>query len=226
MEKHAHVTDNEAVVLVHGIGRTNASMRKVEEFLRPRGYQVWNFNYPSTKHTIFELSTQYLHPFIQECCQRAEQPVHFVTHSMGGLLVRAYLHKHPLPRAGRVVMLAPPNQGSEVADWLKEFPMYHWFLGPAGQELGTGADSLAARLGPIRFELGVIAGDRSINLINSIRLPGADDGKVTVERTKVAGMKDFWLVHDNHTFMMRNAEVLRQIEHFLQRGQFRRETDA
>lgn len=226
MEQYADTNQQEYVVLVHGIGRTKASMRKVEKFLQRRGYHVLNFNYPSTKHSIFDLATTYLKPFVQTSCPDSERPIHFVTHSMGGLVVRAYLHEHHLKQLGRVVMLAPPNQGSEVTDWLKEHPVYRWALGPAGQQLGTDETCLPAQLGPVNFELGVIAGDRSINLLNSLRLPGADDGKVTVERAKVPGMTDFFLVHATHTFMMRNATVSQQIEYFLHRGQFRRESDA
>ncbi len=226
MEQQAQTHHGEYVILVHGIGRTKASMKKVEDFLQRRGYQVLNFNYPSTKHSIGDLAARYLHPFVLDNYPQTGQPVHFVSHSMGGLLVRTYLHDHQLEQLGRVVMLAPPNQGSEVADWLKEHPVYQWALGPAGQELVTDEHGLPAQLGPVNFELGVIAGDRSINPINSIRLPGPDDGKVTVERTKVPGMKDFLLVHDNHTFLMRNATVLEQIEYFLQCGHFRRDEDA
>lgn len=226
MQFQPRIPQGDYVVLVHGIGRTKASMHKVADFLQRRGYQVLNFNYPSTKHGIVEVGPKFLHPFIQEHCLQSGRLVHFVTHSMGGLVVRAYLREYPLERLGRVVMLAPPNQGSEVADWLKEHPVYRWTLGPAGQELGTEPDGLAVQLGPVNFELGVIAGDRSINLINSTRLPGPDDGKVTVERTKVPGMKDFLLVHASHPFMMRKPIVLEQIDHFLQCGHFRRAGDA
>jgi pimeloyl-ACP methyl ester carboxylesterase len=226
MKQSADTNQQEYVILVHGIGRTKASMRKVEKFLQRRGYRVLNFDYPSTKHSIFDLTTKYLKPFVQASCPDSDRSIHFVTHSMGGLLVRAYLHEHQLNQLGRVVMLAPPNQGSEITDWLKKHPVYQWILGPAGQQLGTDEAGLPAQLGPVNFELGVIAGDRSVNLLNSLRLPGADDGKVTVERAKVPGMTDFLLVHATHTFMMRNATVLQQIEHFLQRGQFRRESDA
>lgn len=226
MKQEMKKPQGEYVILVHGIGRTKASMKKVEVFLQRQGYQALNFNYPSTRHSIHDLITRYLKPFVQESCTDAKRPIHFVTHSMGGLLVRTYLSENQLPQLGRVVMLAPPNQGSEVTDWLKKHPIYQWILGPAGQQLGTDDASLPAQLGPVNFELGIIAGDQSIDLLNSLRLPGPDDGKVTVERTKVPGMKDFLLVHVTHTFMMRNANVLQQIEYFLQRGHFWREQDA
>lgn len=214
----------EYVILVHGLARTKYSMRRAQRFLETQGYHVLNFGYPSTKHPIGRLSEQYLKPFVQRHCTEAARPIHFVTHSMGGILVRFYLKDHVSAQSGRVVMLAPPNQGSEVTDWLKESFLYKWLLGPAGQELGTDHTSLPARLGPVNFELGVIAGDRSINLLNSLRIPGADDGKVSVKRTKAPGMKDFVLVHKNHTFMIWDDAVLQHVDHFLQTGRFRRES--
>jgi triacylglycerol lipase len=216
----------EYVILVHGIGRTKYSMHKTERFLKQQGYHVLNFNYPSTRYAIGELSEQYLKPFVMRQCIEPAKPIHFVTHSMGGILVRFYLKDHASEQVGRVVMLAPPNQGSELTDWLKGWFFYKWLLGPAGQELGTDNTSIPARLGPVNFELGIIAGDRSINWLNSLRIPGADDGKVSVEHTKAPGMKDFVLVHTNHTFMMRDATVLQQIDHFLRTGRFRRDLNA
>lgn len=213
----------EDVILVHGLARTKYSMGKVEKFLARGGYRVWNFNYPSTQYPLAILSERYLGAFIRTHGDPA-RPMHFVTHSMGGLVVRCYFKAHPPQQFGRVVMLAPPNQGSEVTDWHKARFTYKWFLGPAGQQLGTDAASIPMQLGPVNFELGVIAGDRSINPFNSRRIPGPDDGKVAVERTKVAGMQDFLLVHASHTFIMRDAHVLTQIAHFLQTGRFRRKS--
>ena len=214
------------VILVHGLARTKYSMGKVQKFLERRGYLVLNFNYPSTRYPIAILSERYLGEFIQTQCSEPTRKIHFVTHSMGGILVRCYLKEHKPEQIGRVVMLAPPNQGSEVTDRLKAWFVYKWFFGPAGQQLGTDERSLPVQLGPVDFELGVIAGDRTINPFNSLKIPGPDDGKVAVERTKVQGMKDFLLVHNNHTFIMRDVMVLTQIAHFLQTGMFRRGSHA
>jgi hypothetical protein len=226
MIARANSEKGEYVILVHGLARTRHSMGKVQKFLEQQGYIVLNFNYPSTKHTIPVLSENYLKKFVQTQCPDPTKKIHFVTHSMGGILVRFYLKADKPEHLGRVVMLAPPNQGSEVTDWLKGWFVYKWFFGPAGRQLGTDGGSIPSQLGPVDFELGVIAGDRSINPLNSLRIPGPDDGKVSVERTKVQGMKDFLLVHKTHTFMMRDKTVLTQINHFLQTGMFRRKTDA
>jgi len=118
-------------------------------------------------------------------------------------------------------MLAPPNEGSEVADKLGDLSLYKWINGPAGNELGTDKNSVPNQIGPAHFPVGVIAGDRSINWINSLFLiPGRNDGKVSVERAKLAGMSDFLVVHATHPFIMRNDEVIRQTIKFLQTGTF------
>ncbi len=209
------------VVLVHGLGRTHRSMKTPQQFLEQRGYDVLNFSYPSTKYDIETLTQKYLHVFVQKCCHDPTKTIHFVTHSMGGILVRNYLEHNVLDNVGRVVMLAPPNQGSEVVDWQRHWAIFRWLLGPAAQQLGTDeAHSLPLQLGPVSFELGVIAGDKSIELFHSRMIPGDDDGKVSVERAKVSGMKDFLLVHKTHTFMMKDRGVLQQMEYFLRTGTF------
>ncbi len=226
MTVRTHSEKGEYVILVHGLARTKYSMRNIQKFLERQGYIVFNFNYPSTKYNISTLSERYLGEFIQIQCPDPTKKIHFVTHSMGGILVRFYLKDHKPEHLGRVVMLAPPNKGTEVTDWLKESFVYRWLFGPAGQQLGTDGKSIPAQLGPVDFELGIIAGDRSINPLNSLKIPGPDDGKVSVERTKVQGMKDFLLVHKTHAFIMRDKTVLTQIDHFLRTGMFRREADA
>jgi hypothetical protein len=143
-----------------------------------------------------------------------------VTHSLGGILLRAYTAKFEIAKLGRVVMLGPPNQGSEVVDRIGPWRLFKSINGPAGQELGTGPDSLPNRLGPVNFELGVIAGDRSINWINSAMIDGPDDGKVSVERSKVAGMKEHAVFHVTHPMMMKNRAVIDATLRFLVTGSF------
>lgn len=197
-------------------------MEKIAKYLRTKAYRVLNINYPSTKFKIDELVNDYIGPIIERECEEEYRRIHFVTHSMGGILVRYYLQKYKPHNIGRVVMLAPPNQGSEVADWLRNFFLYKWILGPAGQELGTALNSIPNQLGEVNFELGVIAGNKSINWINSLKIYGLNDGKVAVERTKLESMKDFIMVPKTHTWIMQSKEVLFQIDYFLQRGCFLR----
>lgn len=218
----AQAAAGDTVVLVHGLARTSASMAPIERRLVGSGYTVVNVDYPSRDATVEELVDRSLAPRIAELTTVADGHLHFVTHSMGGILVRDYLRRYTPPRPGRVVMLAPPNQGSELVDRLGTFAAFGWLNGPAGRQLGTGADSLPLRLGPVQFPLGVIAGDWSWNPAYSAMIPGADDGKVSVTRARVDGMADFVVVPHGHTFLMSAPEVLDEVLNFLRDGRFSR----
>lgn len=210
------------VILLHGLGRTHRSMAKMATHLTEEGYWVINLDYPSTEASIERLSEGIVAETVRQCrSDHPSAPIHFVTHSLGGILVRHYLQAHHLPPGSRVVMLSPPNQGSEVADWLKDFVLYRWIMGPSGQQLGTSADSVPKRLGPVDVPVGIIAGDSSLEPWFSSRLPGPDDGKVSVESARLAEMDDFLVVHKSHGFIMNDAQVIAQTIHFLKHGQFR-----
>ena len=213
---------DECVVLLHGLGRTARSMAKLEEALQQAGFTTANVDYPSRKSDLEVLAEQAVDEGVGRCRKQAARRIHFVTHSMGGILVRLHLSRHRLAELGRVVMLSPPNQGSEIADHLRDNGLYRWFNGPAGQQLGTGPAALPARLGPVDYPVGVITGDRPEiwDLWFSELIPGLDDGKVSVERAKVEGMRDFLVVHESHTFIMKSPKVIRQVLHFLEKGQF------
>jgi hypothetical protein len=158
-------------------------------------------------------------PRATKSCGESE-PIHFVTHSMGGILLRQYLEENDIESLGRVVMLGPPNQGSEVIDTYKDVPGFSWFAGPAGLQLGTGEASVPRSLGPVTFDVGVIAGTQSINPILSGIIPNEDDGKVSVASTKVEGMNDHVELPVTHVFMMRDEEVFSQVIHYLEHGRF------
>ena len=157
-----------------------------------------------------------------ECGQTPYTKIHFVTHSMGGIVVRYYLKHHNLSRLGRVVMLSPPNRGTELVDFYKKGLLFQKTQGPAGLQLGTADGSLPLELGPVAFELGVIAGNRSFYPLNSALIPGPDDGIVSVQRTKVEGMTDFLLLPYSHPFIMQKEAVLEQVVHFLRQRKFLR----
>ena len=210
---------SEIVVLLHGIARSNQSMSRIESALRDQGYEVVNLGYPSTDKGIDELS-EFLGETLATCCADPATKVHFVTHSMGGIVVRYHLAQQDRPNLGRVVMLSPPNSGSEIVDLLRDNALFELTMGPAGKELGTDSASVPQTLGPVDFELGVIAGNSSINPVFSELIPGLDDGAVSVESAKTPGMADFLVLPYSHTFIMRNAEVIEQIVYFLENGIF------
>jgi pimeloyl-ACP methyl ester carboxylesterase len=194
-------------------------MSKLERTLSAGGYRVLNLPYPSGRHRI-ELLAEHLEPGIGRICGEPGKRVHFVTHSMGGIVLRYYLDTRPCPSLGRVVMLGPPNRGSELVDHLRRTPLIRDHIGPSRGQLGTSPSDLPSQLGPPRYQLGIIAGGRSLNPLSSLLIPGPDDGMVSVERTKLAGMKDFLVVPHSHTFIMRSNEVIRQTIRFLREGSF------
>jgi len=212
----------EEVILLHGLCRTSHSMVTMERALTEAGYKVRNVDYPSRTASVQKLADDAIGKAVSDCQRDGATKVDFVAHSLGGILVRSYLARHTIPSLGRVVMLAPPNQGSEIVDKLGWLFLFKWINGPAGNELGTDKNSTPNKLGPVDFPVGIIAGDRSINWINSLLIPGSDDGKVSVERTKLAGMSDHIVIHATHPFIMRNREVIRQTIQFLRMGNFDR----
>ncbi|MDY6881316.1 MAG: alpha/beta fold hydrolase [Desulfatiglans sp.] len=212
--------DADYIVLLHGLARSKQSMSRLEARLSAEGFRVLNIDYPSRSKGIQALAEETIKQAILCCRDKGAKKIHFVTHSMGGILVRCYLKQHDLPELGRVVMLSPPNGGSEVVDMFRDWSFFRWVNGPAGEELGTDQNSLPKKLGPVDFELGVITGDRSLNLLLSCIIPGPDDGKVSVRSAKVKGMKDFLVIHTSHPFIMQNLKVIEQTAHFLKQGKF------
>jgi len=211
-------SQSDSVILLHGLARTDRSMNKLQQALLEKGYQVHNVGYASTRSKIEQLAEEVIGRALKLCPKA--QKVHFVTHSLGGILVRQYLSNHQIENLGRVVMLGPPNQGSEVVDKLRDFPGFRFINGKAGLELGTGESSVPNQLGAANFDLGIIAGTRSVNLILSHMIPGTDDGKVSVENTRLEGMHDHLQMKVTHPFMMRNARVIEQVIHYLETGRF------
>ncbi len=212
------IQQTETVILVHGFGRRPASMAPLGRDLAAAGYRVVNVGYDSWDAPI-ELSKQ-LRDTIDACCYDIAEQVHFVTHSLGGILVRKYLADHSPGHRGRVVMLSPPNQGSEIVDRVAALPFLHALLGPTAGELGTDAESLPNRIGPATFELGIITGDRSLNPFYSWLIPGPDDGKVAVESAALEGAAGLLVVPYSHSFIMNREPVVAEVIHFLREGRF------
>jgi pimeloyl-ACP methyl ester carboxylesterase len=211
----------ECVVLLHGLARTSSSFDVMQEALEEDGYLTANIDYPSREYEIAALATLAVGEGLASCrAGENVEKIHFVTHSLGGILVRQYLSTETVDELGRVVMLGPPNQGSNAVDDLEGVPGFDWLNGPAGHQLGKGEASVPLALGPVDFELGVIAGNRTVDPITSAVLDDPDDGKVSVEDTKIDGMDDFVIVEHSHAFMMRMQQPIELTKKFLRTGSF------
>lgn len=214
----------ECVILLHGLARTSASMNKLEDALLEQNFIVANIDYPSRKYVIEELSDSAVDAGLEQCAQQGASAgasaVHVVTHSMGGILFRQYVEDNGSQAFGRTVMLAPPNKGSEVVDALRNVPSYELLNGPAGLQLGTGSDSVPLNLGDASSDVAVIAGTFSVNLILSTYLPDPDDGKVSVESSRLDGMCAHLQVNVSHPFIMSDEAVMQEVISYLKTGKF------
>ena len=210
----------DGVVLLHGISRTALSFRKMQLALERAGFATLNLDYASRRKALEGLAED-IDPAIQRFADRIDGSVHFVCHSMGGLLARVYIARHRPKHLGRVVMLGTPNSGSEIADRLKNIGVYRAFFGPAGQQLGTQRDAaIEALFPPVDYPVGIIAGNRSIYPIASRFLPRPHDGRVSIANTKLEGMADHVVVAASHPWLVRNSVAIAQTIAFLREGKF------
>lgn len=221
IEKHLNNVDPvETVVILHGMWRNAEAMQPAAEFLKELKYNVINLTYPSTEFPIEDLAMKFLHPELIKLRAKKHSKIHFVTHSMGGILVRYYLKHKQISNLGNVVMISPPNKGTELTKLAENAKWLKLDTGPAGKQLSADKSSWVNQLGNVNFKLGVIAGNYNTNWITSWILPGDDDGVVPVANTKINGMSDFLLVSEKHFRIRKSEPVLQQTAYFLQNGTF------
>lgn len=207
--------NGEYVILLHGLARSPASMQPLARDLQNAGYGTCVTGYPSRKYSVPDLSERSLSPAIEKCRAAGAEKIHFIGHSMGAMIARHHLAYHPPAEAGKLVQLAPPNQGSEVVDKLSRWGIFGWINGPAGGTLGTGKDSLASRLPPLSHPTLIVAGYCTINPINSLMIPGLDDGKVSVKNTRAKGMERHIIIKASHPMIMKNAQAIQETKAFV-----------
>ena len=208
----------ECVILLHGIMRSSTHMVGLARFLKGQGYRVINVDYPSTKLDLFSLS-EFVWKRIKEQVEE-EEIIHFIGYSMGGLVVRAIINRYKLNNLGRVVMIGTPNQGSQISDSLRSYKIYVRILGPAGQQLTTNQSEFQSVLGKLSYETGIIAGSINIYPLGWFLLEGKNDGRVTVENTKIDGMSDHVTVQVPHFYLPYSKTVQRLTLNFLRHGAF------
>ena len=208
------------VLLLHGIQRSAASMSRLDRALVAAGYRTLNLTYPA-RHMPLQALADEVHRSAGAFLGMHAGRTHIVTHSLGGLLARALVARRRPPGLGQVVMLGPPSAGSELADKLSRLPPYRWAFGPVGRQLVTRQDdALRQLLGEVDYALGIIAGTRSVGPLGWMLIPKPNDGRVSVARTKVAGMADHLALPVTHAMMMRSPVVIRQTMHFLEHARF------
>lgn len=222
MKGNPEVKNDECVILIHGMGRTYRSMLEMQEMLSSQGYYTINLGYPSTELKIEKIADDYFPLALKECKTVNPSQIHMVTHSLGGIIVRQAMRHGQPANLGRIVMLSPPNKGSELVDKIKNWKLFRWITGPAGQQLTTDNDALPQRLGGVKYPVGIITGNRHAffdSWFASV-IPGIDDGKVSPEGARLEGMKDFLIVEETHPFIMNSEYVQRETLHFLKQGRF------
>lgn len=209
------------LILVHGLNKSSKVLKGLEKFAGQQGLAVLNIDYPSTKFPI-ECLIDIVDSQITTRLQQEYSNVSFVGFSMGGLIIRAYLHKYKIPNLGKVVLVGAPNKGSEVADFLKTNKLYQKLYGPAGQQLTTNQEEFSEIFGEVYYECGIIAGSLPLDPCFVFMRGKQNDGKVTVESTKIVGMQDHIIVKVPHWYQSRSKKIWFNILHFLKHSSFQK----
>lgn len=206
-----------AVIILHGLGRSDKSVSRLKRHFEKAGYYTIAMNYPSLRASV-QQNAEYLHAVLQSL-DGVEQ-VHLVGFSMGGIVIRQCLAAQQEPRLGRVVFIGTPNQGAELASMLKDWWAFKTITGQAGQDLAMAPHGVAAKLPAPSCEFGIIAGCRGTDAGYNPLIPGDNDGTVSLETTRLAGASDFMTVRGIHQVLLNTPSVCKAAEHFIAHGRF------
>lgn len=211
------------VLLIHGLGRSADAFNQMQEALRQAGYDAASVNYPSTRQSISAHAANLEH--LIEALEEVDT-ISFVTHSLGGLVIRDMLSRDGAWKSRlhvhRIVMIGPPNQGSHLAQKLRRVPGYQFLTGESGRELSSG---FASGLPIPEAEFGIIAGGRGNDVGFNPLLPGDDDGFVTVAETRLDGVRDHLIVNTTHGLLDDHPITIESTIRFLRTGCFRQDAN-
>ncbi len=208
-----HNAESDTVILLHGLWRSFWTMEPMAQHLHQKGYHTVNIPYPSFTKSMDDL-VEYIENIIQK--YQGQGKIHFVTHSLGGIIARELFSRLNITEVGRLVMLAPPNQGSEIIDWLEDSPLFRLALGPAGMQLSS--DKIKSPPIPHEIEAAIIMGNQSMIPFFRDMLDDENDGIVSVEKGKLEGMNEFHVMDADHTFITSDPNVMSLTSHFIQHG--------
>ena len=209
----------EYVVVLHGLFVNSFYMHSLARVLAEDGYEVINISYPSTKHTLEDLS-KFVEQEIKKHVTHEERKVNFVGYSLGGVVLRTVLKNYHPQNMGRVVHIGTPNKGSEVADRYKDNKLFLWMFGPVIKQVVTNQEHVKHLFGPVDYELGIIASKKSYNRLFSKLFKNDHDGIVSVESAILEGAKESYIVDATHEFMPFNQDIINQTLSFIRDGHF------
>lgn len=215
------IQNHDCVAVLHGLSMPKKHMSFLARSLEKEGYRVANIAYPSTTDTLPNLARHHVRPQLPQC----EGQLHFVGHSMGGLIIRELLHQDTPDNIGRIVMLGTPNHGSEVVDFMLKTPvlkqLFSAFFGPAAAQMQVVDNAYLKELQIPVVPIGIIAGENYIDPIGGmLLLPAPNDGKVSVKSTKLKTMTDHIVLEDSHLWLPISHKARMQTMHFLKYGKF------
>lgn len=211
----------ESVIVVHGFARRARSMNQIATAVHQAGYEVRNIDYDSINQNLNDIKEEVYIKFDQYISENPDKKIHFIGHSLGGLLVRAYLAENKLDNLGVVILMGTPNKGTKLVNQYEDKWYFSW-LGPVIPELGVGTSQFLDALQVPDYTVGVIAGSKPYSRWSAEYLEGDHDGLITVESAKLEGMHDFIEIEVNHSRMKRDPRVIEQVIYFLEHSQFKK----